>query len=96
MRRYLNLSTGVLNYADVYRFSALEDRPWLEKVLENNRMLYCFVDPEAPDYLFFANEIRNINISDVRFSNCLLYTSASVILYENIRGNMHPFDLKCL
>ena len=71
MRRYLNLSTEVLNYADVYRFSALEDRPWLEKVLENNRMLYCFVDPEAPDYLFFANEIRNINISDVRFSKDL-------------------------
>ena len=71
MKRHLNLGSYAISYADIYCLSALGERPWLDETLSRDRMLYCFVEPEAPDYLFFANEIRNIHISDVRFNKNL-------------------------
>lgn len=71
MKHSVNFSGNVSQYVQLRSLAAIEERPWLEEVISNGRMLVCFIDSQAPDSLFFANEIQNINLSDVRFDKNL-------------------------
>ena len=65
--------------ANVASEAALNSYSWAERVAESNRALVCFVEPDAPDYLFFANELYNITLNDVRYSR---YVGTAVFMIQ--------------